>query len=279
MIYENEMKNILYPVKCAVMKRNTAFINHCHQELEIIAVLSGRLKVSAEDAYNLIAGDICIIPPFGNHSLEKGSDDCKRLVIQLDMKIMGTWENEKEDWIWVQNELNTVDLYSGHWKEETKNKVRGIVEQIYQEYAEKRYAWQMSIKTLINQLMMTALREMPRVKEKNINRRLSKMKDILGYIALHYCGEIKLQDCADAVGFNASYLSRFFSEHMGITFQEYIKKLRLEKARWLLLTEKIMITEICYQSGFQDVKTFNKYFKKEYGQCPTAFRKSMENLQ
>lgn len=276
MIYENEMKNILYPFKGAIMKGNAVFMNHCHQEVEIIVIRSGRLKVSCEEEFLMQAGDICIIPPFRNHSIAKGSEDCERLVIQFDLKIMGTWTKDEEDWIWIQNELNKLDMYSGHWAAGTRDKIREILEVMYAEYLKKDYVWHLSVKTLVNSLILISLREMSRVKEKSVNKQLSKMKDILEYVALHYCEEIKLQSCADAVGFNPSYLSRFFSERMGVTFQEYIKKLRLEKAKWLLLTEKMLITEICYKSGFQDVKTFNKLFKKEYGVCPTVFRKNAE---
>ena len=63
---------------------------------------------------------------------------------------------------------------------------------------------------------------------------------------------------------------------MGITFQEYIKRLRIDRAKWLLITtEKLLVTEVCVQSGFRDIKTFNKLFKKECGMSPTEFRKSM----
>ncbi len=45
---------------------------------------------------------------------------------------------------------------------------------------------------------------------------------------------------------------------MGITFQEYVKRLRIDRAKWLLMTEKLPVMEVCYQSGFRDIKTFNK---------------------
>ena len=93
---------------------------------------------------------------------------------------------------------------------------------------------------------------------------------------MHYYKDITLQSCADEVGFNSTYLSRYFSSAMGITFQEYIKRLRIDRAKWLLITtEKLPVTEVCVQSGFRDIKTFNKLFKKECGMSPTEFRKSM----
>ena len=276
MIYENDMKDVPYPLKCAIMLGNLPFMNHCHQELEIILIRNGNLKVYyGEEEYVLKKGDIWIVPPFANHRIGNGAKDCERLAILLDLKLMGTWAKGKEEWLWLEGELNKIDLYSGHWREPTIWKITGIIEKFYEEYQEKSYAWQLAIKSLISELVLAAAREMPRRERSLKEQQVFKMKNILEYIALHYYGELTLQSCAESVGFNSAYLSRYFSSHMGITFQEYVKRLRIDKAKWLLMTERIPITEVCYQSGFRDVKTFNKLFKKECGMSPTEFRKSV----
>lgn len=276
MLYENDMQNIHYPLKCAIMRGNLPFMTHCHQEVEIILLRAGTVKVYyEEEEYRLHKGDIWIVPPFASHRIGTGSEDCERLAILLKMKLMGTWSKEKEEWLWLQNELKEVDMFSGHWLEETRERILEIVENIYQEYCEKPYAWQLAVKSLINGLVLEAVRQMPRREKALEEKQVFKLKNILEYIALHYCENITLRECADDAGFNSAYLSRYFREHMGITFQEYVKRLRIEQAKWLLMTERISITEIGYQSGFRDVKTFNKLFKQECGKTPTEFRKSM----
>lgn len=275
-IYENDMQDIQYPLKCAVMRGNLPFMNHCHQELEIILLREGNVKVYyEEEEYHLHSGDIWIVPPFASHSIGKGAENCERLAILLDLKLMGTWTKGREEWNWLQDELNKIDLFSGHWSFETKEKAETIIKNLYREYCNKPYAWQLAMKSLISSLVLTAVREMPRRETALQGKQVFKMKNILEYIALHYCSDLTLRGCAEAVGFNSAYLSRYFSSHMGITFQEYVKRLRIDRAKWLLLTERMPITEICYQSGFRDVKTFNKLFKKECGKSPTEFKKSM----
>ena len=276
MLYENDMQNIQYPLKCAIMRGNLPFMTHCHQEVEIILLRAGTVKVYyEEEEYSLHEGDIWVVPPFASHRIGAGSEECERLAILLDMNLMGTWSRGKEEWLWLQNELKEADMFSGHWTEETKVKVLGLVENIYTEYCEKTYAWQLAVKSLITELALEAVRGMPRRKQALEGKQVFKLKNILEYVALHYCSDITLQGCADAVGFNSTYLSRYFREHMGITFQEYVKRLRIEQAKWLLMTERIPVTEISYRSGFRDVKTFNKLFKQECGRTPTAFRKSV----
>jgi len=274
MIYENRMKNEQFPFKCAVMRGNMPFMNHCHQEVEVLVIRNGCLKVEYEERkYVLHQGDIWMSPPFASHSIGTGYDNCERLAILMDIKMIGTWTKDETDWLWIQDNLYNRDLCSQSWNKETIIKVRGIIDKLHKEYTEKEYAWQLAAKTLVNELMLTAVREMPKKeKVKDINQ-ISKIKDILEYIALHYCEELSLQACADTVGFNATYLSRYFSRHMGMTYQQYVKQLRIDKAKWLLMTEKIQITEICYQSGFHDIKTFNKLFRQMCKMSPTEFRR------
>lgn len=277
MEYKAELKDWPYKVKAAVMKGSFLFINHCHQEMEIIFQKKGTLDiVTEEEEIKMKEGDICMIPPFKSHSIVAGSRDCERLVILLDLKIMGNRMEDNDEWIWIQNEIGNLKMFSGYWDEETAAMFRIVINRIFEEYQKKSYAWQLALKTYTNELLLLAVRKMPRYEQERGKEQVSRLKGILEYVALHYCGEITLTDCADHVGFNPTYFSRYFSKCMGITFQEYVKKLRIDKAKWLLMTERSPVTEICYQSGFRDVKTFNKLFKKECGMSPREFRKYME---
>ena len=277
MIYENSMKNAEYPLKCAVMRGNLPFMNHCHQELEILMLRKGRLQVFyGNEAYELRQGDVWIVPPFGSHEIGNGKPDCERLSVLLDLRLLGSRTKENQEELWIRKELEKRDMFSRHWEEAVQEKVAKIVGKLYQEYSEKGYAWKLSVKALISELILAALREMPEREIGAQEKDVVQIRHILEYIALHYYKDITLQSCADEVGFNSTYLSGYFSSAMGITFQEYIKRLRIDRAKWLLITtEKLLVTEVCVQSGFRDIKTFNKLFKKECGMSPTEFRKSM----
>lgn len=276
MIYESDMQNVEYPLKCAVMRGNLPFMNHCHQELEILMLQKGQLQVFDEnEEYELLEGDVWIVPPFGSHGIGKGKSDCERIAILLDLQLLESGMKDNQEYLWIRQELEKKDMFSRHWEEPTRKKVSEIVEKLYREYSEKKYAWKAAVKALISELVLVALREMPEGQNRTQEKEVVRMKHILEYIALHYYRDITLKSCADAVGFNSTYLSRYFSSTMGITFQEYIKRLRIDRAKWLLMTEKLPVTEVCSQSGFRDIKTFNKLFKKECGMSPTAFRKSL----
>ena len=274
MEYKVELKDWPYQVKAAVMRGNRPFMNHCHQEMEIILQKKGNLEVTAAgESVVLEPGEICIIPPFRNHSIGMGSEDCERLALLLNLKLMGNGIDEGGEGLWIREEIQDRQMFSLVWEEETKEKFREIVEKIYEEYIHKEYAWPLALKTYANELLLLAVRNIPKVQREKRREQISRLQNILEYIALHYCENITLGECAKFAGFNPAYFSRYFSKCMGVTFQEYIKKLRIERAKWLLMTGSTGVTEICYQSGFRDVKTFNKLFKQDCGMSPSGFRK------
>lgn len=279
MIYANEMTAGQFPCKCAVIVGSRPFINHCHPELEMIKIRKGRMKISSEgESLVLNEGEIWMAPPFASHSIDGGSWDSVHLAILMEPRLMGLGEEYGKEWKDPQRTLEQARLYSMDWPLETKAHVDAVMEDIYREYSKKEYGWQLALKTLADQLLLWVVRGMPRCETKHLNTQVRKLKDILEYIALHYCGSISLLDCAQVAGFNPTYFSRYFSKHMGITFQEYVKKLRIDKARWLLQSDGGSVTEVCYQCGYRDIKTFNKLFGQETGMSPTRFRKEAKGI-
>jgi AraC-like DNA-binding protein len=65
-----------------------------------------------------------------------------------------------------------------------------------------------------------------------------------------------------------------FKKATGLTFTEYLGRVRIEKANALLLNPHLRISEIAYDVGFQSLTHFNRVFRDITGQSPTAFRAS-----
>jgi AraC-like DNA-binding protein len=74
------------------------------------------------------------------------------------------------------------------------------------------------------------------------------------------------------------YFCKLFKKATGLTFTEYLGRVRIEKAKALLLNPHLRISEIAYDVGFQSLTHFNRVFRQVTGRSPTAFRvsKSMD---
>ncbi len=86
---------------------------------------------------------------------------------------------------------------------------------------------------------------------------------------------LSLKEISQHLHVHPSYLSREFSKYFSdLTFGEYIRKLRIEKAIGLL-TSKHSLSEIAYLTGFSDQSHFTRIFKKNTGKSPSAYKKSL----
>ena len=96
------------------------------------------------------------------------------------------------------------------------------------------------------------------------------MKHAMDYIAYHYREKIKINELADYIGVNRSYLTSSFKKAIGCSTQEYLVNLRMEKAREMLRNTDMQINAIAAAVGYQD---------QHFGASPKAYREMGEELQ
>ncbi|UFH53763.1 chromate resistance protein ChrB domain-containing protein [Spirosoma sp. KNUC1025] len=86
---------------------------------------------------------------------------------------------------------------------------------------------------------------------------------------------LSLTELSESLAVNPAYVSRTFSRYFDdLSFGEYIRKLRIEKALQLLETTTYSLSEIAYLTGFSDQSHFTRIFKKLVGQNPSDYRKN-----
>ncbi|CAM3826632.1 response regulator [Cohnella lubricantis] len=107
-----------------------------------------------------------------------------------------------------------------------------------------------------------------RRKQKN-NRTIEKA---IEYIRSHYAEDISLEDLARHVGMSGSYFSSFFKQETGDNFVEYLTRLRIDKAKTLMMDADLRLYEISQLVGYQDVKYFSRLFKRHVGATPAEYR-------
>ena len=86
--------------------------------------------------------------------------------------------------------------------------------------------------------------------------------NMLGWIKINLNNNISLEDVALKFNFNKNYLAKLFKQTMGVTMNDYISKLRMAKAKEMLIQSELSIKEIAFSLGFEDEKYFMRLFKK-----------------
>jgi two-component system response regulator YesN len=95
----------------------------------------------------------------------------------------------------------------------------------------------------------------------------------LAFVGDHFTQEIHLGDAAESARVSEAHLSRLFSEHLKISFSDYLTELRISEAERLLKKPGLTVKEIAYAVGYQDPNYFSKSFKKIKGLVPRESRK------
>jgi AraC-like DNA-binding protein len=109
--------------------------------------------------------------------------------------------------------------------------------------------------------------------KKKIPAWASDLKEI---IQDHIDTNLSLKEISKGLEINPSYLSREFSKYFeDLSFGDYIRKQRIEKAIELMQNPTYSLTEIAYLTGFSDQSHFTRIFKKHTRQSPSAYRKRL----
>ena len=94
----------------------------------------------------------------------------------------------------------------------------------------------------------------------------------VNYLQANY-PNAKINDVAQQIGINRSYLTSIFRRQMGISPQEYLMQYRMDKAREMLLESDISVQEIALRVGYDNALTFSKIFKSYYDLSPAHYRR------
>ena len=92
------------------------------------------------------------------------------------------------------------------------------------------------------------------------------------FIAKNQDEALCLATVAKAVNTSTFYFCKLFKRTTGLTFTDYLARVRIEKAKTLLLDPNRRVSEVAYDVGFQSLTHFNRVFRKLVGQSPTSFR-------
>jgi len=126
---------------------------------------------------------------------------------------------------------------------------------------------------LLLNVFHTYLKQKPE-KGKKVPAWVQELKDT---IQDHIDDNLSLKELSKTLDINPSYLSREFSKYFeDLSFGEYIRKQRIDKALELMKDPAYSLTEIAYLTGFSDQSHFTRIFKKHTGESPSGYKKKLK---
>lgn len=105
------------------------------------------------------------------------------------------------------------------------------------------------------------------------DRHSDRTNQAVNYIFTHYMRELSLEEVALHMGMKPTYFSRFFKQATGRCFVEFVNSLRISKSCELLVGSHLPVTEVCFESGFNNLSNFNRRFQQLKGMTPSHYRR------
>jgi len=102
--------------------------------------------------------------------------------------------------------------------------------------------------------------------------RLNRLRE---YVEQSYSEPISLEKAASVAALESSYFSTYFRAKVGITFTDWLRRVRIKKAMELMKAKDFSISEVAEEVGFADLRTFERAFKKHTRMTPREFKKSV----
>jgi YesN/AraC family two-component response regulator len=141
------------------------------------------------------------------------------------------------------------------------------LQKLLSEYQEKKPGFIEMMRSIFIEMLLITMRKISRDE---------RSTDIVSYlthrVAAHYAEPLSLSALARKKGYSLPYLSALFKERMGMGFQEYLIRVRIEEACRLLANTDKKISDIAFSCGFSDIRTFNRVFKKVTLLSPREYR-------
>ncbi|MBB2949543.1 MULTISPECIES: AraC family transcriptional regulator [Sphingobacterium] len=104
----------------------------------------------------------------------------------------------------------------------------------------------------------------------------NRINNVYIYVMQNFREEVSLGIAAELVNMTPNAFCRFFKRHTQKSFSKFVNEMRIGHACKLLMNKQLSISEICYQSGYQNLTNFNKFFKTIMRKSPREYRKEMD---
>jgi AraC-like DNA-binding protein len=102
---------------------------------------------------------------------------------------------------------------------------------------------------------------------------IDRLNRIFEYTSTHFQRKITLAEIAGVANLSAKAFCRYFKSKTRKKFNNFLLEVRIAHACNLLLEKDMTIYEVCYDSGFNNLSNFNRYFKKIMDKTPFEFKK------
>lgn len=248
---------------------------HFHEEYEIIWILQGNgIRLVGDNLSNFQSGELVLVGPNIPHLWRTTKDvsSVDRIIIKFDECPGGINLFSLPEFASIKALLKKAETGISFGSETIKEVPHQIMELSKADGSQKLICL-LSILSILSRSSDIELLSSPFLKISPHNLEENRLSKVITYISENYDKDLVLKDMADIASMTIQSFCRFFKKRTNKTFIQFLNEYRIGKACVLLVENKLSVTEIWYELGFNSSTNFNKIFKKIYHCTPMEYRK------
>ena len=252
-----------------IYKRQT----HFHSDIEILMPLEGSVQIDLAGRRSLVhTGDFFIINRNDAHSLMHTQEPNTLLVLQFSPNFAKDYYPQLSHINILQHHITKMYMPRLH------DELRTAFAFMLRCMGEHREGFQFELMSALNTIACAIVRygayndgqnDRQAAGEDKVRQRLVGIVD---YLQKNFKSGVSLAELARQEGLDMTYLSHFIKDNLGVSFREYVNRLRLECAVDLVLHTKLRMIDVCMECGYSDCRYMNKAFIQEFGMTPAQLR-------
>ncbi|MRI01211.1 helix-turn-helix domain-containing protein [Kriegella sp. EG-1] len=251
---------------------------HSHKNFELNYITSGvGRRIVGDNISGFEKGDLVLLGPNLPHCWElldsEGDEEPTCIVTHFSENIIDS------DFFQMPELEKVVDLLKLsnrgiRFKLEDDSEIKNILESMSNSNGLEYY---IGLLKIFNNLIKVEDRDRlsnPIDRSSVFSKNIDKVNKVYEYVFQNIQEGIKLEEASAVLNMAPSSFCRFFKKKTGHTFMEYVKNVRVGIAAKLLAETDKQITQICFESGYNNLANFNHYFKANMGKTPSDYRKN-----
>lgn len=250
-----------------------------HSGVEVLILLKGRIDMSCNsEVFTMEPLDTIIISPQVGHATLALEEDTTALVIHVGKDFFQQFDPNFGMYQFVLRS-DESNRYNSFFTTLRHHAAMMMLLMVNGESPTNRLDVEYHYLSLVSDIY----KEINKVKSIHVHTKpvditVATFDKMIAYIDENYQQKIELENLAKIGGYNVNYTSQFFKCQLGVSFLEYVLRLRLREATVRLVNSNDAVAHIASSCGFADIKAFNVAFKKHFHTTPSEYRKQAKEM-
>ncbi len=257
---------------------NYSAVSHWHDDVELIAVLSGHMKYNIDGHIVTLeeGGGIFVNSRHLHYGFSDNFTDCEFICILLHPLLLCGSQFIEEHYIAPLISNDAFSCCVLHKNIAWENEILTSIRQMYAHHSDQTFALQ--IQSLFYHIWARLFEHAPSEETQTArhSHQLSTLKDMVGFLQKHYPEKVTLEHIAASGGVCKSNCCALFQKYLNQTPIGYLTDLRLNKSIELMHRTDMTITEISYAVGFSGASYYTETFRGRFGCSPTKYRRQQK---